>query len=532
MPRTPRPFIAWIFIFLLCLSASSAPASARPEWSVIIYTGTDEESLALNYNPRFRQILEAPLPANVELLTEQDTHRPDGTFRTIQRSPSATESTVLPEHDSADPIAMAEFLKWAKANARGEKRLFMIITHSWGWRGIIQDYTIPGKPATDTMMPLRELARVMREAKFRPDVLWFDSCVLGNVEPIEELKNTSPYLIVSQREMPYSGFPADRLFGTLAKPGLTPRDFVRRIPGEYMKAYARNGSLLTKEGEFCSTTVAGIDTGKWKAFTGDFRRLVKALKKTGFRSRLAAEPRWVDGMADFTDHNADLVEFLTRLPGFVNDPDVAAITAKIRRNIGYPASVAARSHEAFALNPTEAKRFELRIDADGLLPEETALKELRQRWLEANQDQSLPDTLTYDLVRIPNPSGRDREFVVTGEISQPLRFRPWLAGTQYFVLTLDSGDGTPKRITRSRNEDFFVVDRFPKTSFLVSEAHTQGVPFIHGIGIMLYPQMTAAMDRTVDPITESTGQDFYRETAWNRATGWGDLMLLPSAGGR
>jgi hypothetical protein len=236
-------------------------------------------------------------------------------------------------------------------------------------------------------------------------------------------------------------------------------------------------------------------------------------------------------MAAFADHNADLVEFLTRLPGFVNDPDVAAIAAKIRRNIGYPASVAARSHETYTLNPEDGREFELRIDADGLLPEETALSEIRQRWLEANQDQIFPDTLRYDLVRIPNPSGRDREFVVTGEISRPLRFRPWLAGTQYFILTVDGG-GAPKRITRSRDADFFVVDRFPKTSFLVSEAHTQGVPFIHGIGIMLYPRMTAAMDRTVDPITKSAGQDFYRETAWNRATGWGDLMLLPPAGGR
>ncbi len=530
MPRIIRPLAVLIFI-VVCFSAFSASAASRPEWSVIIYIGTDEQSLGVKYDPRFQQILDVPLPANMELLAEQDTHLPDGTFRTIKRGLSPVERTVLPEHDSADPRSMADFLRWAGKNARGKKRLFMLITHSWGWRGIIQDFTIPGKPETDSMMPLRELARVMREERFRPDVFWLDACVLGNVEPIQEFKDAAPYLIVSQREMPYSGFPADRLFGMLGRPGLTPREFVRRIPEQYIRAYARNSPLLTKEGEYSVTTVAGIDTGKWKAFTKDFRGLVKALEKTDFRSRLAENPRWVDALADFADHNTDLVELLTRLPGFVNDPKAAAIAVKIRKDIGYPAAVAALSQETYTLDPDTVKRFELRIDADGLLPPDSALKNIKEQWLESNQDQSLPDTLHYDLVQIPSPSGRDREFVVSGEITRPLHFRPWLAGTQYFILTADNGEDS-KRITRSRNEDFFVVDRFPKTSFLVSEAHTQGVPFIHGIGILLYPQMTAEMDRTEDPITKSTGQDFYRETAWNRATGWGDLLFLTPAGGR
>jgi hypothetical protein len=525
MPRPVRPLSALFFV-ILCSFALFAPLSAadRPEWSVIIYIGTDEQSLGLNYDPRFRQILDTPLPASLELLTEQDTHEPQGTFRTIRRGPSPLERQVLPEHDSAAPESMAAFLRWAGQNARGKKRLFMVITHSWGWRGIIQDYTIPGKPETNTMMPLRELARVMREEGFRPDVFWLDACVLGNVEPIQEFKDAAPYLIVSQREMPYNGFPADRLFGLLGKPGLTPREFVRRVPEPYIKAYARNGSLLTKEGEFFVTTVAGIDTGKWKAFTKDFRSLVKALEKTDFPARMAQNPLWVKGLADFSDHNADLVELLTRLPELVKDPEVGALAAKILKNIGYPAALDARSRESYTLDPGEVKRFELRIDADGLIPPDTALKDIKELWFEMNQDQVLPETLHYDVVKVPSPSGRDREFVVSGEITGPLRFRPWLAGAQYFVLTTDKG-GEPKRITRSRDEDFFLVDRFPKTSFLVSEAHTQGVPFIHGIGIVLYPRLTAEMDRTVDPITKSTGREFYRETAWNRVTGWGNLMF-------
>ena len=530
MPRPARPFSARLLV-ILCALALFAPlpaasAADRPEWSIIIYTGTDEQALALNYDPRFREILETPLPASLELIAEHDTHEPQGTFRYIRRGSAPLERQVLPEQDSADPRSMAAFLRWAGQNARGKKRLFIVISHSWGWRGIIQDYTIPGKPEVNTMMPLRELARVMRQAKFRPDVFWLDACVLGNVEPIQEFRDSAPYLIVSQREMPHNGFPAEKLFGLLGTPGLAPREFVRRVPEPYIRAYSRNGSLLTKEGEFFQTTVAGIDMAKWKGFTRDFGRLVKALEKTDFSARMAENPRWVKGLADFSDQNADLVELLTRLPELVKNPRVDALTAKIRKDIGYPAAVDARSRESYTLDPREVKRFELRIDADGLLPPETALKEIKELWFELNQDQALPGSLNYDVVKVPSASGRDREFVVSGEIAAPLRFRPWLAGAQYFVLTTDKGDGgEPKRITRSREEDFFLVDRFPKTSFLVAEAHTQGVPFIHGIGIVLYPGMTAQMDRTVDPLTRSTGRDFYRETSWNRVTGWGDLMF-------
>ncbi len=74
----------------------------------------------------------------------------------------------------------------------------------------------------------------------------------------------------------------------------------------------------------------------------------------------------------------------------------------------------------------------------------------------------------YDVVKVQSPSGRVREFIVSGEIS---------------------------------------------------------APFIHWIGILLYPRMKAGMDRAVDPLTKSAGRDFYRKTAWNRVTGWGDRMF-------
>ena len=192
--------------------------------------------------------------------------------------------------------------------------------------------------------------------------------------------------------------------------------------------------------------------GAWSALTGDFRRLAQALDGTDFKARLAADSRWVEGLADKTDQNSDLLEFLTRLPGYVNDPGVAAIAAKIRADVGYPADVDALSHEAVSLDPAQAARFELRIEADGLVPEAKALKEIKAQWLEANQDQFIPDTLRYAVVRVPGASGNDREFIVSGEVTRPLEFRPWLAGTQYYILTTEDASGVQTQVTRHARE--------------------------------------------------------------------------------
>jgi len=522
----PRKHILALAIFFAIFWGSAVAQAAQPEWSIIVYVGIDEESLARDYGPRVKELRDRTLPLNVELLMEEDTYGTDGLFRYHKKGNSSLQEEVLPEQDSASYACVASFLRWAKSKATGKKRLLMLITHSWGWRGVIQDYTIPGNPSINTMLPLREYARAMRETGFKADVFWLDSCVLGNVEPIQELKDTAPYLIVSQREMPYSGFPPESLFSMLGAKGLTPREFARRVPAQYVRAYAHNGALLKAEGEFFLTTIASIDTRRWDRFTADFKTLTTDLKRAGFQDKLRRNPQWASAIADSLDSNADLVELLTRLPAFVPDPKVAAKAHKILKDIGYPAQQFKLSRESITIDPKTVKSFELRIDSDGFLPPEKALKSISDKWQENNQDFALPSDLRYELVAIRSPELRDREFIVSGELAAPLVLRPWLPGTQYYTLSTVGHDNATHRLTRSREQDYIVAERFPDTSFLLAEAHTQGAPFIHGVGLLLHPRMDASMERSTDPLSGRTGADLYRDTAWNRATGWGDIMLL------
>ncbi len=509
----------------LARASAANPRDARPDWSLIVYVATDEEDLAKNYDPRIARMFSSELPGNVELVAERDSFRPDGVERIIRRGAAAPETVALPEADSSSPEHLADFLAWAKQNARGKKKLFLVITHSWGWRGIIQDFTLPGRPGENAMMPLSRFAKTLVDSQLKPDLLWVDACVLGTLECIEEFKRTAPLLLLSQRETPYGGFPHERLLPLLAA-NPTPREFARTLPGRYVEAYGHNGNMSTEEGEYFITCWAAIDTAKWDPFARQFAAFVRLLKQAGLREKLAANPDWAKSQADPLDQNGDLVQFLTDVPALVPDPRVARAARSLLARIGYPEKIAALTAETVTLDPARGASFELRVDTDGLLTGNKTLENIKTRWKEANLGLPQPPGLSFNLVGIPSPSGRDREFVVSGNLTGSYRFRPWLAGTQYYTLSQTGADNRTVRVTRARESDVFVADRFPSTSFLVSEAHTQGAPFLHGVGMLLYPEMDETMERAKDPATGLAGPRLYRAMPFSRRTGWGEATLL------
>ena len=497
----------------------------RPAWTIAVYAGIDESDLAKAYNPRLKELMNTPVPDNVELILERDADWPDGAAR-IVRTSSSHEELELAEKNSASPEALKNFLQWANRRAKGGRRLLMIQGSSLGWRGVIRDNTIPGSRGTSAVLALRDLARAVKESAFAPDVVIFDASALGTAEAIEELKDAAPYIIVSQLDIPYNGFPAAELFEmalrsgpALGRPGLSPREFAGWLPEAYVKEYARDGSMSEAENKYFVVTMSAVDTSKWRAFTARFRELAEALKKAGFGGLLAARPEWARAIID-GNNNVDIVEFLMRLPVLVEDPAVIGIAAGMLEMIGYPGDVAAENASTITIDPSNVRSFELRIETCPYLQKEKALDEIMLSWKKLNQDLGLPGTLKYSVSDFWEDKRPRREFIVKcpeGAIKEPITFRPWLAGAKYCVLTVVGRDGKPAERRFIKSDDFFSVKDFPETSFMISEAHNQGAPFIHGIGITIDP----AVPQGKAPAPAAEG---YGATLWNQATGWGELI--------
>lgn len=504
---------------------AAALGVVKPDWSIVVYVGADERDPAKSYNPRLKELFDTPIPDNIEVLIERDTDWPDGSVRVI-RANDSHEERELGELDSSSAATFYDFLKWADASARGKHKLLIVHGRSQGWGGMIQDQTLPGKQADSGLgapMPLPEMARAVRASGINPDVAIFDAGFMGNVEAVEELKDIAPYIVVFGRGMPYSGFSAEKLFKLTAESDMSPRRLAQRFPEEYVREYAHDGSMPSLENDYFIVTLAAIDTAKWIVFSDAFKELTAALQAESFREKLAAQPGWLRAFVD-KEGNADLVEFLNRLPLLTEDPVVRRSAASILDDIGYPDRVAAENAATVTLDPEKVRSFELRIEVSPFQKQDKALVSIKAAWNALNQDLSLPDSLTYDISDRREDKKSKREFIVRcadGAMKKPLTFRPWFAGSKYAVITAVDKDGQVSTRKLFRERDYVSVTEFPEASFMVSEAHNQGVPFVHGIGLLL----DSDMGRSSGAASTPTDPKLYKANAWNKKTGWGDLIL-------
>jgi hypothetical protein len=514
MPSTPWRAARLLFCSALLLAA--LPARAQTEWTVAIYAGIDEEEIAAASDPVIARMLAGDLPDSVQLLLEKDTWGDTGVVRVEKEGKAQVSRADFPEHDSSDPAKFGAFLEWVKARAHGRYTVLVMATHSWGWKGIIQDFTLPDAPGKNRMMPLRLFAGLFDSVGWHPDVAVLDACVVGNVDAIHELRTVSRYLLASQRETPFQGLPYADLFSELATRKMTPRRLTRELPEKYVREYGRDGAFAKPEGEFDVVTFVGMDMSRWDKFVARFAAFTAALEQAGLKDKLAGKPDWVEDITD-DDHNADLLETVRRLPRLVADKRVQQTSRALDALIGYPDAAARPGSETITVTPAKGPRFTLWLQRDPYVPEAKQKEQFLIRWDDNNQDLDVPEQLEIvfdaDWVKVSGETGK-----------APFQVRPWLAGVKEVKLEYPGGKGRAQTFRHQR--DYVSATAFGKESFLLSEAHTQGAPFIHGLGIALHPFMKDDEVKSEDRVTGLKGPAAYRALKWNQETKWADATLV------
>jgi hypothetical protein len=506
---------------VFCASAQAA------DWSVVIFGGLDEEEIASYSDPIIEKILKSNLPANVEVIMQIDSLGQQNDARYIKRAGFDVQKQAMPEMDSANVNNFKSFLRWSKKNIQSKNVIFVLMAHSWGWKGLLQDFGIPGRPSKNTMMQVRDYSQAMLDVGFHSSVALIDACVLGNVESLDYLVENSDYTAVSQGETPYSGFPYLDLFSLLSDPSLQAIDVAKKIPAMHVSPFAREGKHAQSEGEYFFTSSVVIDSANWKNFRTQFIGLVADLKNSQFQGLLRFDPQWKDQFVD-VDSNIDLVEFLLQLPKAVDDPAVHRSAGQLLKLLDYPQKLIDFNHESVLLTPDQAEAFEIWIQADENMkpgsedePEITVLEKLKKYFQYINQDLKSENEISFSL----DESKGQRILKLSGNLQKPLRFRPWMQGTRWVeIKTLKRGQLQSKRLVREL--DYVSFDQFSRPSIYLSEAHTQGSAFVHGIGINLKPEMDESEERAEDPVLKLKGPEFYKNLSWNKKTGWADLIFF------
>lgn len=155
------------------------------------------------------------------------------------------------ETDTGDSEVLKDFILWAVKNYPSRRYMLILWNHGGGWwedprRSIAYDDTSNGD-ALDN----KELKQVLLNVKDklgRPiDILGMDACLMQMVEVAYQLRDCISFMVGSEEEEPFDGWPYDLIFNDLIKkPGMHPKGLSIRVVKEYIRYYRGKGEDVTQ----------------------------------------------------------------------------------------------------------------------------------------------------------------------------------------------------------------------------------------------------------------------------------------------
>lgn len=176
-----------------------------------------------------------------------------GANRTAVRD---TVGTFSEDKVMTDPDVMQEILQFIHDKYVAEHYGMVLSSHGSGWlpEGYLYNYTLNSfgeerQMNVRTEMDIRDMAT---HFPYHMDYLLFDSCLMGNVETVYELRKCADLIGVSPTEVVMEGFNYKTLAANLLKGG---KDGAEQVCRDYFKQYENSG-------KYSGATIALIRTDK------------------------------------------------------------------------------------------------------------------------------------------------------------------------------------------------------------------------------------------------------------------------------
>ena len=139
--------------------------------------------------------------------------------------------------DMGDDNTLLDFLNWAKENCPAENYMLIMNDHGGGY---IPDDDLPKKAAAGTRgiiydegfnqnLTLPGIAKALKQAGIKFQAIYFDVCLMNNLEYLYELSSLTDYVMASTYTAPGYGGDYKALYKELA----TNTDFVKAIQNYY-----------------------------------------------------------------------------------------------------------------------------------------------------------------------------------------------------------------------------------------------------------------------------------------------------------
>lgn len=281
--------------------APELPAADRPRAAVkLTYLMTDEviERNAVSQSDQSLRMLQMlddlPQPKTHHLVFRDGDQRDDSRLFYLQgadnspatiRAPQSTLAPGVGEVQSNNPKVLAQVLGWTLDQYPGRYKYLQVYTHGGGVRGIGTDdnqtnpagQLLPDNLTRSLLRPQSFAEGLRQGLKGRMlDVIYFQSCLMGNVEALYELRGLTRYAVASERvsfRTDNAGLTMTRLFGELAERNVQPADVAKALA---IQAHASNGQLPDGSSSGFKTVVAA-DIGRFDELKSALNRLALAL---------------------------------------------------------------------------------------------------------------------------------------------------------------------------------------------------------------------------------------------------------------
>jgi len=339
-----------IFVFANLLVLNSLVAAETPkirEWTILVYAGGDEVGIYPSIRAmlkRFQNISSLTPTSQVNLIAQHDDFGKDDNFRySFQFHRDALPGGDLPnpadivaqlgEQDSSHPLTLKRFLRWGVQNYPARHYILIMAGHSWGQRGLIQDFYTPEKGTVEHASMIRnyEFRRILEEiyrengnlipeGKF--DLLFVDACIYGQLEMAIELKDVFRYFAASTIDVPDNSLPYDVVLEPFIQHiNQHPNEargqaddslenlLLKPLVRQYVAAHVRGGSLVKPEGDMDPVQAFALRTEKVPVVAQALTQFVSGMKslpetfRRDWRNGLISTLTSIQDM----DYNADLL---------------------------------------------------------------------------------------------------------------------------------------------------------------------------------------------------------------------------------
>ncbi len=238
----------------LCKDSTCTPVNYR-QWLVLIYMdgdnslGSTRENSYVSFD--LSEMEKVFFPPQVKVVALVDYYgNSTGEIYETDGNGKLRKVEEVEEPNMGDPETLVKFVKEYMDKYPAPKRALIFWDHGDGWRSVNYQTRFSAIDETDGdtlfMFEVRNALNYLKDNNYEINLIGFDECLMGMVEPLYDIKDYADFFVASEAEEPANGWNYERVFGKLSSnPSASPEEFGKMIVDSFREEYESYNSDLT-----------------------------------------------------------------------------------------------------------------------------------------------------------------------------------------------------------------------------------------------------------------------------------------------